>query len=196
MNKYIVIKKRKKELLNSIVKNDLKGSNSITKASYYISIILKWMVVLSSVLTLIISLVSGDYLKLIFIPFFIVTFYGLSWAISIIYKGLLSSAFNFRTEEVIIVSNESVIYSYHDLRSQIKSERFSYSIVAEKISEAKYFANTGELCLFGDIDEKVYIADEVSDSNVWAELQLLNCFECDIVEIMNKLGVEVNIIGD
>lgn len=187
MKKYDVNNKKRKQAMKQLVKINIKSAKGFIKFCYGLTIALRVLACVLGLANILYVIFLSDYA--VDIIFLIMTFgfpYLFSFLPATVYIVSCGGEYRFRRRESLTTTDTGFMYSYHDDRSNITTERFSYNIVYENITRIEYSEKTKVITLFGDIVEETYHGGSLSDKSDWAQVTFLNIFDIDVAEMVKR----------
>ncbi len=188
MEIYKINSAKRRKALKYVVKENVKTSNSLVKFCYGLTIALRILAFVLGIANILYVLLISDYLVEMF--FLIMTFgfpYGISFLPATFYSVSCAVEYRLRRRETITLTNDGFVYSYHDDRvGLLNNTIFGFNVLYEKIRSFDYNTKTSCITLYGSFIVDTYENDELKVSNEYNEFTLLNVFECDVKEIIER----------
>lgn len=186
MKKYNVNNKKRNQALKQLVKVNISSAKGFVKFCYGLTWFMRILSIVLGMLNVIYAVCVGDLLDLILVILTFVFPYLLSFLPATVYIVACGGEYRFRRNETITITDMGFIYSYHDDRSNITTERFSYNITFDNIKNIEYSEKTKVATLFGVIVEETYHGGSLVNKSEWAQITFLNIFDIDVIEIVKR----------
>ncbi len=185
MKIYEVNLHKKKKLLRSYIKRNIKNAGRFSKVCYALAVMLRTLaVVLATINLWYVAVVSRDELDLIFL---IITFgfpIALSALPSTVYIITVGGEYRLRREEKIIFTEDGLIYSYgvdtNVLTDTVFCGKVNYSDIDDVIVDG------GVVDIRGNTIVEIYENSELKDTSDSTGLDFLNAYDEDIVGMIKN----------
>ena len=100
----------------------------------------------------------------------------------------LREEFRSRTRETITPANGGFVYGFSDAKLGLSGVYFAVSVVFDKLERYTYDEKTKVLTLYGSMVFDVYERDKLDSTKECKEISLLNVFDIDLLELLEKNG--------
>lgn len=185
MKIYEVNLNKKKKLLRSYVKRNIKNAGRFSKACYALAVMLRVLaIVLATINLWYVAVVSRDKLDLILL---IITFgfpMILSALPSTVYIAAVGCEYVLRKEEKIIFTEDSLVYSHRDGRTGLTDTVFCDNVNYSDIDDV--IVDGGVVEIHGDIIAETYENSKLKDTLHAKISDFLNAYDEDIVGMIKN----------
>ena len=187
MKYYEVDLDKRKRLLKSYIKKNIKNANWFSRLCYILAGVLRILaIVLAIVNILYVAILSKDGLDLIFL---IMTFgfpMLLSLLPSTVYIIDVGGDYILRRKETIAFTENAIIYSHKDDRSGLLDVVYSHKVNYSEIEDVIVDELSGLVEIHGNIIVETYENSELKETLNAKIFDFLNAYDEDVVEIIKK----------
>lgn len=187
MEIYSVNNKKKKKALKKIIKTNVKSTKGFVKFCYGLTWFLEVLAIILGIANILYVIFVSDYM--VDIALLMVTFgvpYVLSFLPKTVYTIVLGKEYRFRRKETLTIIENGFIYAYHDGRSNVVTERFSYNVFFKNITKVEYDKETYIITLYGSIMEDIFHGSVLKETNEWGKISFLNVYDIDMKKVLKE----------
>lgn len=187
MKYYEVDLDKRKKVLKSYIKKNIKNANWFSRLCYILAGVLRILaIVLAIVNILYVAILSKDGLDLIFL---IMTFgfpMLLSLLPSTVYIIDVGGEYRLRRKETIAFTENSIVYSHKDDRSGLLDVVYSHKVNYSEIDDVIVDELSGLVEIHGNIIVETYENSELKEILNAKIFDFLNAYDENVVEIIKK----------
>lgn len=187
MKYYEVNLDKRKKVLKSYIKKNIKTASLFSKLCYILAKVLKVLaIVLALINILYVVMLSKDELDLIFL---IITFgfpILLSLLPSAVYVIAVGGEYRLRRKETIAFTENSLIYSHKDDRSGLTDIVYCHKVSYSEIEEVIVNKDSGLIEIYGNIIVETYENSELKETLNAKIFDFLDAYDENVVDMIMK----------
>lgn len=185
MKIYEVNLNKKRKLLRSYIKRNIKNAGRFSKVCYVLAVMLRVLAVVLATINIYYAMVVEK--EALYLLFLIMTFevpIALSFIPATVYIITVGGEYRLRREEKIIFTEDSLIYSYgidtNVLTDTVFCGKVNYSDIDDVIVDG------GVVDIRGNTIVEIYENSELKDTSDSTGLDFLNAYDEDIVAMIKN----------
>ena len=178
--------KIKKKALKQVVKENVKKSKGFVKFCYVLTFLMQIAAVILGILNIIYVIEHKNPLALIFLILTFLFPFLFSALPATVYIVSCGGEYRFRKKEAVSLSNDEILYGYHDCRVGFENSTFVFHIRYDQITRYEYDEPTRCLTVYGKIPLDVYKDGAFDTTEEYEGLDLLNVYNVDIKALVDR----------
>ena len=191
MNVYKEDAKKKKKVLEKIVKVNLKNAKPAIKFCYILTALIRTLACVLGLINIYYAIfLVKHWAYILFLTLTFVIPFVLSFIPYSIYQAVCKSKYIFRKKEKIIMTDKGLTYSYHDDSLVTTDYEYTSTILYENIKHYEYDKNIENITIFGSAVSELYLNGELKQRLDCEAVSFLNIFEVDIVNQIENIVQE------